>query len=138
VRDRLIAAGLFVVAPCLWHGPCPALARERDFCHTSAAAIAQGRSRVDFSYLVLRKRGMSCADFELFRIVSDPMKDKGRLRFHACGPAGRVLVTRLDRERSPANQLLDRIERGDVVRIENAAIQPDGLRCGRDSAIARV
>ena len=99
VRDRLLVAGLFVVAPCLFSGPCPALARGRDFCHTSTAAIAQGRSRVDFSYLVLRKQGATCTDLSRFRIVSDPMKDKGRLRFHACGPAGRLLVTRLDRER---------------------------------------
>ena len=47
---------LFVVAPCLWQGPCPALLRERDFCHASADVLVQGRSRVDFSYLVLRKQ----------------------------------------------------------------------------------
>jgi len=137
VRDRLLPAGLLVVAPCLWQGACPALVRERDFCHTSAPAIAQGRSRVDFSYLVLRKQGAPCTDPSLFRIVSDAMKDKGRLRFHACGPAGRLLVTRLDRDRSPGNQLLDQIERGAVVKIESAAMQPDGLRCGRDSEILR-
>lgn len=138
VRDRLIAAGLFVVAPCLWQGPCPALTRERDFCHMSAAAIAQGRSRVDFSYLVLRKQGVANADHSVFRMVSDPMKDKGRLRLFACGPAGRLLVTRLDRERSPANQLLDEIERGDVVRMQDGNLQSDGLRCLRDTAISRV
>ena len=138
VRDRLLAAGLFVVAPCLWQGPCPALVRERDFCHASAKAIVQGRSRVDFSYLILRKEGTPSADPSLFRMVSDPMKDKGRLRFYACGPAGRLLVTRLDRERTPANQVLDEIERGAVVRIERAAKHPDGLRCGGDTAIVRV
>jgi ribosomal protein RSM22 (predicted rRNA methylase) len=138
VRDRLIAAGLFVVAPCLLHGPCPALTRERDFCHMSAAAIVQGRSRVDFSYLVLRKQGTPNADPSLFRIVSDAMKDKGRLRFHACGPAGRLLVTRLDRDRSPGNQLLDAIERGAVVSIQGGAVQSDGLRCGRDTMVRPV
>jgi len=138
VRDRLIAAGLFVLAPCLWQGPCPALVRERDFCHMSVAPIAHGRSRVDFSYLVLRKQGTPNEDASVFRIVSDPMKDKGRLRFHACGPAGRLLVTRLDRDRSPGTQLLDEIERGAVVRIQGATAQPDGLRCGRDSEVVRV
>ena len=138
VRDRLLAAGLFVSAPCLWQGPCPALLRERDFCHASADVIVPGRSRVDFSYLVLKKQGSASADTSLFRIVSDPMKDKGRLRFHACGPAGRLLVTRLDRDRSPGNQALDEIERGAVVKIERAAMQPDGLRCGRDTEISRV
>jgi ribosomal protein RSM22 (predicted rRNA methylase) len=138
VRDRLISAGLFVVAPCLWHGPCPALVRERDFCHASAHAIAQGRSRVDFSYLVLRKQGTRCKDTSVLRIVSDPMKDKGRLRFHACGPAGRLLVMRLDRDRSPGNQLLDEIERGAVVNIQGATAEPAGLRCRRDSVITTI
>ena len=93
---------------------------------------------MDFSYLVLRKQGTPSADDSVFRIVSDPMKDKGRLRFHVCGPAGRLLVTRLDRDRSPGNQLLDEIERGAVVRIQGATVQKDGLRCGRDSAVLRV
>lgn len=138
VRDRLLAAGLFVVAPCLWQGPCPALGRDRDFCHTSAPAIAQGRSRVDFSYLVLRKNGTASEDASLFRIVSDAMKDKGRLRFFACGPAGRLLVTRLDRDHSPNNQPLDDLERGAVVRIQGAVTKADGLRCEPETTIARA
>jgi ribosomal protein RSM22 (predicted rRNA methylase) len=138
VRDRLIAAGLFVVAPCLLQAPCPALERERDFCHASAQSIAEGRSRVDFSYLVLRKHGAACTDPSRFRIVSDPMKDKGRLRLFACGPAGRQLVMRLDRERSPDNGLMDEIERGAVVSIQGATVQSGDLRCVRDTTIARV
>jgi SAM-dependent methyltransferase len=137
VRDRLLAAGLFVVAPCLLSGPCPALQRERDFCHSSAPAIAAGRSRVDFSYLVLRRQGTPCTDAARFRIVSDAMKDKGRLRFFACGPAGRLLLTRLDREHAPANQLLDDLARGDLIRIEGALAQTDGLRCRRDTRVER-
>jgi ribosomal protein RSM22 (predicted rRNA methylase) len=138
VRDRLLALGLFVVAPCLRQGPCPARLRPRDFCHMSAPAIMAGRSRVDFSYLVLRHSGAATGEVSRFRIVSDAMKDKGRLRCYGCGPAGRLLITRLDRERSPANQALDEIERGAVVRIEGAVAQADGLRCGRDATVARV
>ena len=138
VRDRLIAAGLFVVAPCLWAGPCPALTRERDFCHMSAGAIAQGRSRVDFSYLLLRKQGAPATDTSHFRVVSDLMKDKGRLRLFACGPSGRWLVTRLDRDHAPNNQLLDQVERGAVISLQGAVTQSDGLRCGRDSAVVRL
>ena len=138
VRDQLTVAGLFVVAPCLLQGPCPALLRERDFCHASAAAIVSGRSRVDFSYLVLRRQGAPCADQAHFRIVSDPMKDKGRLRFFACGPAGRLLITRLDRDRSSPNQLLDEIERGAMISIAGASAQTDGLRCGSASVISAL
>jgi ribosomal protein RSM22 (predicted rRNA methylase) len=138
VRDRLVSARHFVVAPCLWQGPCPALVRERDFCHASGDAIADGRSRVDFSYLVVRKQGRACDDLGLFRVVSDPMKDKGRLRFFACGPVGRVLLTRLDRDSGPANQAFERIARGDLVHIQNATAREDGLRCTSETTVARV
>jgi ribosomal protein RSM22 (predicted rRNA methylase) len=137
VRDRLLLEGLFVFAPCLLQGPCPALERERDFCHASASAIAHNRSRVDFSYLVLRRQGEPSIDTTRFRIVSDPMKDKGRLRFHACGPAGRVLITRLDRDRSTANRSLDQLTRGELISIEGANEQTDGLRCGRETRVER-
>jgi hypothetical protein len=135
LRDRLVAAAHVVVAPCLWQGPCPALLRERDFCHASAGAIAQGRSRVDFSYLVVRKQGPVCEDRDLFRVVSDPMKDKGRLRFFGCGPAGRLLITRLDRESSETNRAFDQLERGNLVRIEHAQARPDGLRCTGETIV---
>jgi ribosomal protein RSM22 (predicted rRNA methylase) len=138
VRDRLVAAGFFVASPCLWQGPCPALVRERDFCHASAAAIAHGRSRVDFSCLVLRGRGQPCDEAGLFRVVSDPMKDKGRLRLFLCGAIGRVLVTRLDRDRAPQNQAFERIARGDLVRLAGATMCPDGLRCSGDTRVERV
>jgi Mitochondrial small ribosomal subunit Rsm22 len=138
VRDRLIAAGLFVEAPCLWQGPCPALVRDRDFCHASANALVRGRSRVDFGYLVVRKHGAALADSALFRIVSDAMKDKGRLRRFGCGPAGRLLITRLDRDRGPGNEAFDEVDRGDVIRIVGATAQSDGLRCGRDCTVGKT
>jgi hypothetical protein len=52
VRDLLVAGGLFVVAPCFFQGPCPALARERDWCHDAV----QAERRVDFSYLVFGRK----------------------------------------------------------------------------------
>jgi hypothetical protein len=138
VRDRLLAAGLFVEAPCLWQRPCPALLRERDFCHASAHALVSGRSRVDFSYLVMRKQGTAQTDPAVFRIVSDAMKDKGRLRFFGCGAAGRLALTRLDRDRGSVNELFDSMDRGDRIRLVGASAQTDGLRCGPDCTVARL
>lgn len=138
VRDRVRAAGLFVVAPCVLQEPCPALARERDFCHDSAGVIAQGRSRVDFSYLVLQRQGSADLDPSRFRVVSDAMKDKGRLRLFLCGAPGRVLVTRLDRDRCAGNEALDQVVRGDQVRVESPVAQSDGLRCTRETVVTRL
>jgi hypothetical protein len=138
VRDGLLAAGLKVVAPCLWTGPCPALARDRDWCH-DAVPIANG-ARVDYSYLVLRTptdRDLDApGDPALFRVVSDPMVEKGRLRLFGCGPAGRHPLVRLDRHVSPSNAPFDTLHRGSIARVAPTYLAGDGLRLTSESVVA--
>jgi hypothetical protein len=134
VRDQLVSVGFFVLAPCLWQEACPALGRERDFCHASApwepeeAERRAGRSAVDYSYVVLRRGGERSTDRRLFRVVSDPLEEKGRLRLFGCGPAGRHALVRLDRERGPASAGFDEARRGDVIVVERVQAAGDGLR----------
>jgi hypothetical protein len=66
-------------------------------------------------------------------VVSDPIKDKGRLRFFVCGAAGRFELMRLDRDRSPANQALDQAHRGDIVVLPNAPVQDYRIRVVAES-----
>jgi hypothetical protein len=151
VRDRLLLAGLEIVAPCFWTGPCPALARERDWCH-DAAPIANG-ARVDYSYLVLRAAApgevadrnsaqsdavKGAADPALFRIVSDPMVEKGRLRLFGCGPAGRHPLVRLDRHTAPRNAPFDTLHRGDITHIAPTQLLGDGLRLSAETTVELV
>jgi len=133
VRDRLLAAGLGVVAPCFWTGPCPALERERDWCHD--AAPSPSSPRVDFSYLVLRATPQ--APRPSFRVVSDRLVEKGRLKIYACGPSGRHPFVRLDRAASDANADFGRLERGDVATIVGPIDATDGLRVGEATIAAR-
>jgi hypothetical protein len=115
VRDLLIASGMDVVAPCFWRGPCPALARERDWCHD--AADGPDGTRIDFSYLVLRESGHTRQDDPaVFRVVSDPMPEKGR---------------------SGTNAAFDDARRGDVVRVRPLHPARDGLRVTGETAVSR-
>ena len=132
LRDQLLSDGLHVVAPCFWTGPCPALARERDWCHDAAPVRSQ--PRVDFSYLVLSAEPVAPRD--LHRVVSDPLPEKGRLRLFVCGPHGRHQLIRLSRHRSPSNAALDRATRGDAISIQNAVSADDGLRITADAIVA--
>ena len=125
VRDQVLAAGLHVVAPCFWTGPCPALALERDWCHD--AAPVPSKPRVDFSYLVLRAEPVPPAP-TLNRVVSDPMPEKGRLRLFVCGPQGRHPLIRLTRFRARENAALDRATRGAALSISGTEPAADGLR----------
>jgi SAM-dependent methyltransferase len=132
VRDQLLRSGLHVVAPCFWTGPCPALARDRDWCHD--AAPVPSRPRVDFSYLVLAREPVASGD--LHRIVSDPLPEKGRLRLYVCGPDGRQELIRLARHHSNRNEALDRVVRGDAVSITNGSSSADGLRVTTETTIS--
>ena len=134
VRDRLVTSGLHVIAPCFWSGPCPALARERDWCHDAAPGVTR---RVDFSYLALRATPPPPGDPALFRIVSDPLVEKGRLRIYGCGAAGRHALVRLDRHASAANAGFDELERGDVARVAGTQFARDGLRITAETEVTR-
>jgi ribosomal protein RSM22 (predicted rRNA methylase) len=138
VRDQLVAAGHHVVAPCFWSGPCPALVRERDWCHDTVPAGADraAHPRVDFSYLVLRNQGETASDPTVFRVVSDPMLEKGRLRLYGCGPSGRQALVRLSRHRSPANAAFDALRRGDVARVARTTYARDGLRITDETTVS--
>jgi hypothetical protein len=114
VRDLVRADGLAVVAPCIFTGPCPALARDRDWCHDAASGA--GGARVDFSYLAVREPGPAPAPAAgSLRVVSDLLREKGRLRFFGCGAGGRQEFVRLDRHAVPANAALARARRGDLL-----------------------
>ena len=132
VRDQVLAAGLHVVAPCFWTGPCPALALERDWCHD--AAPVPSKPRVDFSYLVLRAEPVPPAP-TLNRVVSDPMPEKGRLRLFVCGPQGRHPLIRLTRYRARENAALDRATRGAALSISGTEPAADGLRVTPNSTV---
>ena len=134
VRDHLLGMGFDVIAPCFFTGPCPALIRERDWCHDSAA---RGAGRVDFSYLVVRASGEASADPALCRIVSDPLPEKGRLKLFACGSGGRHPLVRLDRHASPSNAAIEELVRGDTARILRVAFAQDGLRVVKETIVTR-
>lgn len=138
VRDQLLASGLHVVAPCFFTGPCPALLRERDWCHDSAPD-STGR-RIDFSYLVVRTAGPTAPASETnrFRVVSDPLPEKGRLRLFGCGADGRHALVRLDRHASAENAAFEQAVRGDVIRVARTTFAGDGLRVGPETSVVRV
>jgi ribosomal protein RSM22 (predicted rRNA methylase) len=134
VRDGLLGCGLDVVAPCFWRGLCPALAQQRDWCHDAAPVPSQ--PRVDFSYLVLRDRAATAP--ALYRIVSDPLPEKGRLKLYACGPDGRHPLVRLDRHAAPINADFGHLVRGDRATIENMESAGDGRRVAEGTTVRRA
>jgi SAM-dependent methyltransferase len=156
VRDLLVVRGYGVRAPCLFRGPCPALARESDWCHAErpvvppplvadlARAAGLHRDAVKMSYLVLAPRGEELpaapapAEPEgahVFRIVSEPLPSKGRLRYMACGPEGRMGLALQEKHVREGNARFAGLLRGDVIAVTGAEPRGDGLRLSEESRV---
>jgi ribosomal protein RSM22 (predicted rRNA methylase) len=153
VRDLLVARGFAVRAPCLFRGPCPARARETDWCHAErpidppplvaeiARAAGLRKEAVKMSYLVLAPRGEGWSEpppGRVFRIVSEPLPSKGRLRYMACGPEGRLGLSLQEKHVGDRNRRFEGLLRGDVVEVTDVEPRGDGLRLGEESEVKVV
>ncbi len=159
VRDLLVARGAAVRAPCLYRGACPALPRPSDWCHAErpidppplvaqiGKAAGLRKEAVKMSYLVLAPPGEGWAPppaagaagtARVFRIVSEPLAGKGRLRYMGCGPEGRMGLALQEKHVGDANRPFERLLRGDVVALEGAEPKGDGLGLGPGSRVVVI
>jgi len=150
VRDLLVARGFTVRAPCLFRGPCPARLRETDWCHAErpieppplVAEIARcaglRKESVKMSYLVLAPKGEGWAQppaGRVFRVVSEPLPSKGRLRYMACGPEGRLGISLQEKHVNERNRRFEHLLRGDVIELTELEPRGDGLRLSHASEV---
>jgi SAM-dependent methyltransferase len=150
VRDLLVAGGVAVRAPCLFRGACPALTRPSDWCHAERPVeppplveeigrrAGLRKEAVKMSYLVLAPRGEGWSEPPpglTFRIVSEPLPSKGRLRYMGCGPEGRKGLALQEKDVTPRNRVFEGLLRGDVVEIASVEPRGDGLRLSPESDV---
>ncbi len=106
-RDRLVAGGWHVVAPCPQDGPCPVAARAGDWCHFAVRldrsalhrrvkAGARGYEDEKFSYVLASRDPLPRA---AGRVLRHPVRRKGLVQLELCdtrGALNRAVVTRRD------------------------------------------
>ena len=153
LRDRLVACGFAVRAPCLFKGPCPALVRPTDWCHAErewsmprsleniARAAGLHKESLKMSYLAVAPAGEEWTarpDNRLFRIVSEPLEGKGRQRYMGCGPEGRMGLALQEKHRTSANEVFFRLQRGDIISVTETEPRGDGLSLNEKSEVKRV
>lgn len=151
-RDRLVERGgpLHVASPCLRCGPCPMLEAPRDWCHTDlpgdlpapVAELARSAGlrseRRTFCHLALRRAPGTAAALvrpgtTAYRVVSAPLRTKGKVERVLCGEAGLARLMRLDRHAGPDQQPVEGLPRGALIALEGAPRQgrwrlpPDGV-----------
>ncbi|MEZ4368245.1 MAG: small ribosomal subunit Rsm22 family protein [Kofleriaceae bacterium] len=134
LRDAVLAGGrAAVVAPCTHDRPCPMLADPRDWCHevrparlparTRALAAATGLRDGDlkFAYLVLAPSpAPTTSSTPGWRVVSEPLRPKGKLELFMCGADGRRRLRLLDRHAGPGPTAVRALVRGDLVALAPA------------------
>lgn len=150
VRDKVLVHGVTVYSPCLSGGNCHALDNPKDWCHEedpwNPPAIIEEIDRLTglrkdalkYSYLVLRKDGLSLSDLHgrhAFRVVSEPLISKGKAEFYLCGSGVRKLITRQDKDATPANERFGQLKRGDVVCFEGLLDEGKRFKVCKDTKV---
>lgn len=91
------------------------------------------------SYLLLAPRGEGWPEIQpgkrFFRIVSEPLASKGRLRYMGCGPEGRLGLALQEKHVAPGNRRFERLARGDVIAVEETQEKGDGLGLAAESRV---
>jgi ribosomal protein RSM22 (predicted rRNA methylase) len=107
-RERLVAGGWHVVAPCPQDGPCPVAARTGDWCHFSVRldrtalhrrlkGAELGHEDEKFSFVLASRETVGEREP---RVLRHPVRRKGLVRLEVCRPdgtAGPEVVTRRNR-----------------------------------------
>ncbi len=150
VRDGLLAQGFHIYSPCLMNENCPALVNPKDWCHEDVpweppAIIKEidklaglRKDSLKFSYVVLKNDNLSLTDIygpDSFRIVSEPIISKGKIEFYLCGKGGRRLIMKLDKDKSPANEVFGALKRGNIVSFEKLLDEGKRYKVGKDTVV---
>jgi len=153
VRDAMVDKGFHVYSPCLMDDPCPALTNPKDWCHEDIPweppyiikeidrLTGMRKDSLKFSYITLRKDQLSLRDICIdhpFRVVSNPLISKGKMEFYICGPGGRRLAVRLDKDETPSNKPFTDIRRGEIVSIHNMIDDGKRLKIGKETIIDKI
>jgi SAM-dependent methyltransferase len=149
LRNQLLSAGLFMEAPCLFDGACPALEKANDTCHmdfkwsppdflkTSIRLAGFQKKELKMTYFIFCSRPVSAApDQQIFRIVSDKMLSKnGKIRFIGCYQEGRISLSLHPSETQPGNQVFLNLKRGDLIKITDLEKTENGFKLHAESRV---
>ncbi|MBN1628035.1 MAG: methyltransferase type 12, partial [Deltaproteobacteria bacterium] len=149
LRNRMLSEGLYIEAPCLFKGACPALEKESDTCHmdlrwspppflkTGIKQAGFQKKELKMTYFIFRTQPVTTPkDPQLFRIVSDKMLSKnGKIRFIGCHKDGRISLSLHPSETSPGNRDFSNLKRGDLVRITDPEQTENGYKLHGDSKV---
>jgi ribosomal protein RSM22 (predicted rRNA methylase) len=129
-----------VILPCVHRENCSLLKIDgRDeWCHESVVwkppaflrILNKGLNReidtLKFAYLVIVRTKSQHVLPEGYRVISNLLREKGKMRIFLCTERGRVELVRLNRSKSRENILFGRIHKGDLIKLHDIVVRkPD-------------
>lgn len=152
LRDAVVAGGQVTVrSPCTHHAPCPLISPQRparQWCHQElrwqrspllqAIDARAGLDKVHpaSAHLLLQRRVPSApAEGHSYRALGPALHGRGTVTVHLCGAQGFQEATLLTRHRTPENEALLEVRRGDWLQLEGAEPKGQGLRLGKESRV---
>ncbi len=115
LRDCLVTEGKTIAGPCAHNDPCPALKRERDWCHDRIAKalpsslmhfaerVGRDVQEMNLSWLTMS----ATAPSEAIVVIGEAVRDKGRVRLPVCGPDGVRFVQAMKRHKDAHDTVRD-------------------------------
>ncbi len=122
-NDLVLDAHVELHGPCPHRDACPALVRERDWCHDRvpktlpprlarfARLVGRDDAAMSLSWLSWSHGVPAPAQANGIIVVGEPRTEKGRVRVPVCGPGGVRFVQVLKRDK-PAYRVAEALERG--------------------------
>lgn len=134
LRDTLIEHDYEILAPCSHREQCPLALSKKDWCHDRVHwnqpswfedlenLLPMKNKTLSFSYL-LAVRKNSSVEKTFWRVIGDPLIEKGKTRWLICKNSDRVFLSHLKRQ-GPAPNL----QRGDKIWLDDYEQKGNELR----------
>ena len=154
LRDRLVAQGVEVQAPCIWKGECPALKVQNSPCYAQREmqkpflikelqrAASINLSSLKMSYIIFRstnavKRPENTAKppRELYRVISPALDGFRGKRNYLCGTDGKKYLESRVKELPLEAKAFEYLKRGEVISLNNIFKQQNGIDIIEGSSI---
>ncbi|MBU4484706.1 methyltransferase domain-containing protein [bacterium] len=151
LHDELLNASkeIDILAPCMGNYTCPMLEdNKRDWCHMYLdwerppliekldKLVGLKKDYLKFSYLILTTNDPPSLKLrrasDQWRVVSAPLRSKGKIELLICNKAGLKRLMRQDKDRSKKNAVLDNLNRGDLIEYNGP------LKMGKGDPIKKI
>lgn len=149
LRDRLVARGFPIQAPCVWQGACPAKQSEtpcyaqREFVKPYLIQELQRGAEIrlgslKMSYLLIKAKTATWPATPhppLYRVISPPLEGLFGRHFYLCGTDGKKSLSSSFPETPAQAKAFDFLKRGELLSVENALERGNRLELSEESCI---